>query len=106
MKRLGVLAILCIAVGCGKDKPAENKAIIKNYRALDGTRSQATIEHPGEKNEIFELKSENGKKIQLDLKSDLKNSKIYERNGISAEMKADSLIIKQDGNVIPLSEIK
>ena len=68
----------------------------KTYKATNGSRANVTIINSPKENTM--LIKANGIKYQLDKKSETR----YERNGVSAEMKGDSLLINQDNMVIEL----
>jgi len=65
------------------------------YKASDGSRAKATFMNNGRSNRKFEL----------DFKNKTQNGELYERSGISAESKGDSLIISQDNNEIALVRV-
>ncbi len=68
----------------------------KTYKATNGSRANVTIINSPKENTM--LIKANGIKYQLDKKSETR----YERNGVSAEIKGDSLLINQDNMVIEL----
>lgn len=70
------------------------------YKASDGSRAKLTI-LDSEKEKTATIWANNHKFV-LDKKAD----NHYERNGIHAEIKGDSLFITQDNNVIPLVRVK
>lgn len=74
------------------------------YKASDGTRAKATFTDDGKSKTI--LIEANNNKFQLDYKEKTPQGERYERSGISAETKGDSLIITQDNNVISLARVK
>ena len=71
-----------------------------SYKASDGSRANVTIVS-GPKENTMLIKA-NNQKFQLDRKSPT----VYERNGIEAEMKGDSLFITQDNTIISLVKDK
>ena len=75
----------------GNDKESK----IYPYRALDGSAAKVTFNN-GSAGQLTIEAHDN--KFELDKKAPGN----YERNGISAKVKGDSLIIVQDGNEIPL----
>lgn len=91
-------------IACNKSKEStttskkEEKMVV--YMASDKSRAKVTFQ---KENEVETLLIEsNNRKFQLDKKSDSSGIKIYERNGIKAEIKGDSLFIIQDSITIPL----
>lgn len=68
----------------------------KTYKASNGSRANVTIINSPKENTM--LIKANGTKYQLDKKSET----LYERNGVSAKLKGDSLFINQDNMVIEL----
>lgn len=66
------------------------------YKATDGTRAKVSFENSSKANTISI--EANKSKFQLDKKSDGH----YERNGIKATVKGDSVIVEQDNHVIEL----
>lgn len=74
------------------------------YIATDGSRAKATFVNTDKANTI--LIEANNNKFQLDRKSLTSTGAIYERNGISAEVKGDSLLISQGKTIIPLVKVK
>lgn len=74
------------------------------YKASDGSRAKATF--VTDNNGSTLLIEANNTKFQLDKKKQTATGVIYERNGISAEKKGDSLFITQDNKVIHLGEVK
>lgn len=73
------------------------------YKASDGSRAKATFTNGKSKTVLIEA---NNNKFQLDFKEKTSAGERYERSGISAETKGDSLIITQDNNVISLVRVK
>lgn len=72
------------------------------YSGLDNTKAKVTFaDTPEEHTLTIEA---NKRKIQLDRKDVNPLKTTYERNGIRAEKKGDSLYIIQDGNIIPLKK--
>jgi major membrane immunogen (membrane-anchored lipoprotein) len=74
------------------------------YKATDGSRAKATFMNNGRSKTI--LIEANNRKFELDFKNKTPNGELYERSGISAESKEDSLIISQDNNEIALVKVK
>ncbi len=74
------------------------------YKATDGSRAKATFMNNGRSKTI--LIEANNRKFELDFKNKTPNGEHYERSGISAESKGDSLIISQDNNEIALVKVK
>ena len=74
------------------------------YKATDGSRAKATFMNNGRSKTI--LIEANNRKFELDFKNKTPNGELYERSGISAESKGDSLIISQDNNEIALVKVK
>ncbi|WP_300673415.1 hypothetical protein [Soonwooa sp.] len=74
------------------------------YKGLDGTRAKATF--TTDKSGKTIMIEANNNKFQLDLKSKSATGEHYERNGVSAVTKGDSLIISQGNTVIPLVKVK
>ncbi len=70
------------------------------FRATDGSRAKVTFTN-AEKSHTIAIEA-NNHKFQLDQVSASKNSISYERNGIKAVSKGDSLQITQGNNVIEL----
>lgn len=75
-----------------------------SYKATDGSRAKATFINNGRSKSI--LIEANNRKFELDFKNKTPNGQLYERSGISAESKGDSLIISQDNNEIALVKVK
>ena len=73
------------------------------YKASDGSRAKATFLNNGRSKTI--LIEANNRKFELDFKNKTQNGELYERSGISAESKGDSLIISQDNNEIALVRV-
>lgn len=72
------------------------------YSGLDNTKAKVTfLDSPTEHTVTIEA---NKHKFQLDRKDVNPLKTTYERNGIRAEKKGDSLYIIQDGNIIPLKK--
>lgn len=74
------------------------------YKAEDGSRAKATFVNTDKSSTI--MIEANNKKFQLDRKTLTSEGAVYERKGISAEVKGDSLFITQDNNVIHLRKVK
>lgn len=72
------------------------ESISYTYKGLDGSRAKATYNNSGKAKTL--TVEANGKRFELDKIS----GGIYQRSGIKAVTKGDSLFITQDGNVIPL----
>lgn len=66
------------------------------YKATDGTRAKVVFEN-SDKHNTLSVEA-NNTKFQLDKKADGQ----YERNGIKATVKGDSVIVEQDNNLIQL----
>ncbi|MGL6038580.1 MAG: hypothetical protein ACRC0E_06805 [Soonwooa sp.] len=75
------------------------------YKGLDGTRAKATFSS-GKGGKTLVIESANNQKYQLDFKSKTADGEHYERNGVSANTKGDSLIISQGDTEIPLVKVK
>lgn len=75
------------------------------YKGLDGTRAKATFSS-GKSGKTLVIESANSQKYQLDFKSKTAEGEHYERNGVSANTKGDSLIISQGDTEIPLVKVK
>ncbi|ROI11412.1 hypothetical protein EGH73_13715 [Epilithonimonas hominis] len=73
------------------------------YKASDGSRAKATFMNNGRSKTI--LIEANNRKFELDFKNKTPEGELYERSGISAESKGDSLIISQDNNEIALVRV-
>lgn len=74
------------------------------YKATDGSRAKATFTNDG-KSKLITIEANNHKFV-LDFKKATAKGELYERNSISAEASADSLLISQGNNVIHLVKIK
>lgn len=70
------------------------------YKALDGSRAQATFDNDNGKKTIT-IKANNNK-FQLDLVDETHHGSLYERNGVKAIVKGDSISLEQGDNIIPL----
>lgn len=70
------------------------------YRAMDGSGAKVTFNN-GKDGQPLTVEA-NGKKFELDKRGD----GAYGRNGIDAQIKGDSLLIRQDDNEIPLVFVK
>lgn len=77
-------------------KAAATSEEVISYRASDGSRANVTLVS-GPKENTMLIKANNSKFL-LDRKSPTR----YERNGIEAEIKGDSLFITQDNSIISL----
>ena len=71
------------------------------YRGLEGVRAKVIFENTEKANTV--TIQANNNRFQLDKKSESKGEVQYERAGIKAVAKGDSLIVEQNGNVIPLA---
>lgn len=74
------------------------------YKAIDGSRAKATFTNDV-KSKLITIEANNHKFV-LDFKKATAKGELYERNSISAEASADSLLISQGNNVIHLVKIK
>lgn len=74
------------------------------YKASDGSRAKATFTNDG-KSKLITIEANNHKFV-LDFQKATAKGELYERNSISAEATADSLLISQGDNIIPLVKIK
>lgn len=74
------------------------------YKALDGSRARAIFVNTEKSNTV--MIEANNSKFQLDRKELTSTGAKYERNGISAEVKGDSLLISQGKTIIPLVKVK
>ena len=84
----------------GKERTSETFT----YKGLDGTRAKATFDNDkGQKTLTVQA---NNNKFQLDFIAENNERMMYERRGIKAEVKGDSLILIQDKNTIPLVKVK
>ncbi len=110
MKRYIILPLaFLVLAGCKKNTEG-NKNVISGepkieekeesaiYKGLQNSVAKVTFTE-SEKGNTATIQA-NGKKFILDKKSDI----LYERNGIRAELKGDSLYIIQDDNIIPLKK--
>ncbi|SFI15868.1 hypothetical protein [Halpernia frigidisoli] len=70
------------------------------YLASNSDRVNLSFQNAGGSHTIT-IKANNMKYV-LDKKDGDQDSEVYERNGVQAKIKKDSLIITQDDNVIPL----
>ncbi len=111
MKNKIVFALPLLLIGfvaCKKNTDG-NKAVISSqtqtsesytYKGIDGTRAKATFDdNNGQKTLTVEA---NNNKFQLDLAEETKHGSIYQRNGVKAVVKGDSINLEQDNNIIPL----
>ena len=71
------------------------------YRGLEGVRAKVIFSNTDTDKSV--TIQANNNRFQLDKKSEENGVVHYERAGITAEAKGDSLIIHQDGNEIPLA---
>ncbi|MBS1573018.1 MAG: hypothetical protein JST62_11525 [Bacteroidetes bacterium] len=114
---LGTLAI----TSCSKDggnkniiksetntttQPKVDKALVPGdnsytYRGLEGVRAKVSFNNTDKDNTV--TIQANNNRFQLDKKSESNGEIHYERAGVSAVAKGDSLILTQNGNVIPLA---
>lgn len=76
------------------------KEVIIGYKAVDGSRATATLTNTDKTNVI--LIKANNHMFQLDRKELTDTGAKYERNGVNAEIKGDSLFIMQGDTVIEL----
>lgn len=74
----------------------------KVYIGLEKSKAKVTFKNSPKENTI--TIEANNQKFVLDKKETEGGKTIYERNGIKAEVKKDSLYIIQDDNVIPMAE--
>lgn len=74
------------------------------YKAIDGSRAKATFTNDG-KSKLITIEANNHKFV-LDFQKTTAKGELYERNSISAEATADSLLISQGNNLIQLVKIK
>lgn len=88
---------------CGKIDGNKNGSYSYPYKASDGSRAKATFMNNGRSKTI--LIEANNRKFELDFKNKTPEGELYERSGISAESKGDSLIISQDNNEIALVRV-
>lgn len=112
---IAMVAFACMSVDCKQSEG--NKNVIKmetdnqpkayivgsnsyTYRGLDGIRAKVVFNNTDKDKTV--MVQANNNRIELDRKSDANGEIHYERAGITAVAKGDSLIITQDGNVIPL----
>ncbi len=97
-------------IACNKNSEGNKSVISENvqneikeessiYKGLQNTVAKITYtESPDGNTATVEA---NGKRFILDKKSD----SLYERSGISAKLKGDSVYIIQDDNIIPLKKM-
>ena len=90
-------ALSFAVVSCNKNEAKnESKQETVSYKGTDGTRANATFETTKKGGTVTIIANKG--KYELDKISDT----LYERNGVKAEVKGDSLIIKQGDIEIPL----
>lgn len=82
----------------------EKKSETFTYKGLDGTRAKATFDNDKGKKTL--TVQANNNKFQLDFIAENNDRAMYERRGIKAEVKGDSLLIIQDDKTIPLVKVK
>jgi hypothetical protein len=110
MKNKFFLALPILFVGfvaCNKKDPANdpnNKSESFTYKGLDGTPAKATFE-TNKSGKTLTIEA-NTKKFQLDLADETTYGKIYQRNGVKAVVKGDSINLVQGENVVPLVKDK
>lgn len=119
MKHLLVITAAIILFSCSKSKEG-NLNVLKTenttennqqdfeesngYIASDGSRAKVVLE---KKKKYYTISiSANNTTFVLDYSSSTPNGEIFERNGIKAETKGDSLFISSDGKIIELAKIK
>ena len=83
------------------DKAHRSGSNTYTYRGLEGYRAKVIFTNLDGENTL--TIQANNSRFQLDKKSEDEGEVHYEINGISAISKGDSLIVTQDGNVIPLA---
>jgi len=83
--------------------PNKSEQVTYSYIASDKSRANATFTNTEKGNTI--LIEANNQKFQLDRKELTPDGGIYERNGVHAEVKKDSLIITQDNLQIDLKRV-
>ena len=89
------------ATNTSLEKSVDGKTVEEQsflYTGLEKSKAKVTIIN-SEKEKTMIIEASN-QKFQLDKKSD----NLYERRGIKAEIKGDSLYIIQDDNIIPLKK--
>lgn len=94
--------ILLVLVSCAK----KEKVMVLSvpYKAKDGSRAKATF--TSTENSRTVMIEANNQKYQLDYKSKTNVGDIFERNGMRAETKGDSLFISDDKQIISLVKDK
>ncbi len=103
-KQMMPVMMLFVAMSCGKE--GGNKGTLQKtnttatYLASNGSGAKTTYSNNG-KSATLTIEA-NGTKYQLDEKSPGN----FERNGVSAVQKGDSLIITQGDLIIPLAKVK
>lgn len=92
-------------VSCSKNESnnSEKSAESYTYRATDGSRAKVIFSKG--KNPTLSIQA-NGQKFLLDLADADESATVYERNGITAISKGDSILITQGENIIPLVKDK
>lgn len=76
------------------------KEVVIGYKAVDGSRATATLVNSDKANTV--LIKANNHMFQLDRKELTATGAKYDRNGVTAEIKGDSLYITQGDTVIEL----
>jgi uncharacterized lipoprotein YehR (DUF1307 family) len=84
-----------------KDKALIPGANSYTYRGMEGVRAKVSFNNTDKDNTVSI--EANNNKFQLDKKAEINGEVQYERAGIRAIAKGDSLIIQQDGHIIPLA---
>ena len=103
-----IAAILNLSImACKKESTAPQLNSVQmdigqdySYMATDNSRANVTFQGKGV-NHTMTIKS-NKIKYVLDKKKNQANAEIYERNGVTAKLTKDSLIITQDNMEISL----
>lgn len=98
---LSVMSVFCLfACNSPDSKTKGTETITRTYKALDGSRASVAFTESKMKSSI--AISANNQKFELDKVSEKAGVVKYERNGISAVVKGDSVIIQQGETEIPL----
>lgn len=119
MKRLFIIAAAVTLCSCSKSKEG-NLNVLKTentteknqqdfeesngYIASDGSRAKVVLKK--KKKDYTISISANNTTFVLDYTSSTPDGEIFERNGIKAETKGDSLFISSDGKIIELAKVK